>query len=42
MNSEQVIALAEIIPEIPGLAHISFLENPELAELATNASTDET
>ena len=37
-----MIALAEILPEIPGLAHISFLENPELVELATNATTDET
>lgn len=42
LNSEQVIALAEIIPEIPGLAHISFLENPEITELATNANTEET
>lgn len=42
MNPEQVIALAEILPEIPGLAHISFLENPALVDLATNADTDET
>lgn len=41
MSSEQVIALAEILPEIPGLAHISFLENPELVNLATNAKTDD-
>ncbi|KAK1756876.1 MAP-ous protein 1 [Echria macrotheca] len=42
MNSEQVIALAEILPEIQGLAHINFMENPALVELATNANTDET
>ena len=42
LNSEQVIALAEILPEIPSLAHISFEENPALVELATNANTDET
>lgn len=42
LSPEQVIALAEILPEIPGLAHISFLENPQLVELATNATTEET
>ncbi|KAK0619219.1 hypothetical protein B0T14DRAFT_537097 [Immersiella caudata] len=42
LGSEQVIALAEILPEIPSLAHISFEENPALVELATNAKTDET
>lgn len=40
MSSEQAIALAEIIPEIPGLAHISFLENPEIVRL-TDATTEE-
>jgi hypothetical protein len=40
MSSEQAIALAEIMPEIPGLAHISFLENPEIARL-TDATTEE-
>lgn len=40
MVSEQVIALAEIIPEIPGLAHIGFTENPEIARLA-NTKTEE-
>ena len=42
LSPEQVIALAEIMPEIPGLAHVSFLENPALVELATNARTNET
>lgn len=42
LSPEQVIALAEILPEIPALAHISFLENPQLVELVTNATTDET
>ena len=42
MAPEQVIALAEILPEVVGLAHISFLENPQLAELATNAIAEET
>lgn len=40
MSSEQAIALAEIIPEIPGLAHISFMENPEIVRL-TDATTEE-
>lgn len=40
MSSEQAIALAEIIPEIPGLAHISFMENPEIARL-TDTKTEE-
>ncbi|KAK4158526.1 hypothetical protein C8A00DRAFT_39240 [Chaetomidium leptoderma] len=42
MTPEQVIALAEILPEVTGLAHVTFLENPQLVELATNAKTDET
>jgi hypothetical protein len=42
MTPEQVIALAEILPEVTGLAHVSFLENPQLVELATNAKTEET
>lgn len=41
LNSEQVIALAEVIPEMKSIAHISFLENPELTKLA-DASTEET
>ncbi|KAK3681427.1 hypothetical protein B0T22DRAFT_387833 [Podospora appendiculata] len=42
MSTEQAIALAEILPEITGLAHVSFSENPQLVELATNANTEET
>ncbi|KAI7777190.1 hypothetical protein LA080_003922 [Diaporthe eres] len=41
LSSEQVIALAEVIPEMKSVAHISFLENPELTKLA-DASTEET
>ncbi|KDN68873.1 putative cell wall biogenesis protein Mhp1 [Colletotrichum sublineola] len=40
MTSEQAIALAEILPEAKMLAHISLLENPELAKLA-DAKTEE-
>jgi hypothetical protein len=40
LSSEQVIALAEVIPEMKSIAHISFLENPELTKLA-DASTEE-
>lgn len=40
MTSEHVIALAEVIPEIPELAHINFLENSELTKLA-DATTEE-
>jgi hypothetical protein len=42
MTPEQVIALTEILPEISGLAHVSFLENPQVALLATNARSEET
>lgn len=41
MTPEQVIALTEIIPEIRGLAHVSFVENPQLVELATNATSED-
>lgn len=41
LSTEQVIALAEILPEVPGLAHVSFLENPQVVEVATNATTEE-
>jgi hypothetical protein len=34
MTAEQAIALAEILPEIPSLAHVSIMENPELSALA--------
>jgi hypothetical protein len=40
MTSEQAIALAEILPEIKGVAHINLLENPELVKLA-DAKTEE-
>ncbi|PNH35367.1 hypothetical protein VD0002_g9250 [Verticillium dahliae] len=40
MSSEQAIALAEILPEVQNLAHISFLENPDLVNLA-DAQTEE-
>ncbi|KAK0635894.1 hypothetical protein B0T17DRAFT_612701 [Bombardia bombarda] len=42
LSTEQAIALAEILPEVSGLAHVSFMENPQLVELATNANTEET
>ncbi|OAF55012.1 hypothetical protein VC83_08758 [Pseudogymnoascus destructans] len=35
MSPEQVIALAEIFPDSPGLAHVNLLGNPELTALAT-------
>ncbi|KAL2178109.1 uncharacterized protein P884DRAFT_198532 [Thermothelomyces heterothallicus CBS 202.75] len=41
MTPEQVIAITEIVPEVAGLAHISFLENPQLVELAKNATSEE-
>jgi hypothetical protein len=34
MTPEQAIALAEILPESPNLAHVSMMENPKLATLA--------
>ncbi|KAI5860077.1 RNI-like protein [Durotheca rogersii] len=40
LSSEQVIALAEILPEVKTLAHINLLENPSLTRLA-NAKTEE-
>ena len=41
MNSEQAIALAEIIPEVKELAHLNILQNPLLTKLA-DARTEET
>ena len=35
LDSEQGIALAEVLPEIPYLAHIGLLENPKLTGLAS-------
>ncbi|KAL2071082.1 hypothetical protein VTL71DRAFT_12317 [Oculimacula yallundae] len=34
MTPEQAIALAEILPESPNLAHVNIVENPRLAALA--------
>ncbi len=39
MTAEQAVALAEILPESPSLAHVSLMENPELSALA-NASDE--
>ncbi|KAK0708772.1 hypothetical protein B0T21DRAFT_416167 [Apiosordaria backusii] len=41
LSAEQAIALAEILPEVTGLAHISFLQNQELVELTTSANSEE-
>lgn len=41
LKAEQLIALAEVIPEMDCIAHISVLQNPELSKLA-DASTEET
>ncbi|KAK4179874.1 hypothetical protein QBC36DRAFT_56599 [Triangularia setosa] len=41
LSAEQAIALAEILPEVTGLAHISFLQNKELVELTTSANSEE-
>ena len=35
MSSEHAIALAEILPESPNLAHLNILENPQLSALAS-------
>ncbi|KAL9056437.1 MAG: hypothetical protein Q9162_002918 [Coniocarpon cinnabarinum] len=35
MLPEQAIGIAEIVPEIRNINHVSFLENPELNKLAT-------
>lgn len=39
MSAKQAIALAEVLPEGPKLAHLSVLENPQLTALAN--ATDE-
>lgn len=41
LKAEQLIALAEIIPEMDCIAHVNVLQNPELTKLA-DASTEET
>ncbi|KAK5634619.1 hypothetical protein RRF57_010332 [Xylaria bambusicola] len=40
LSSEQVIALAEVLPEVKSLAHINLLENPELVRLADARTED--
>lgn len=40
MTAEQAIALVEILPEVPSLAHINILENADLVKLA-DARTEE-
>ncbi|MCJ1311376.1 hypothetical protein MMC25_005047 [Agyrium rufum] len=40
LSSEDTIALAEVLPEIPHLAHLSILKNPQLKKLAS-AKTEE-
>ncbi|KAI0855850.1 RNI-like protein [Xylaria cubensis] len=40
LSSEQVIALAEILPEVKSLAHINLLENPDLVRLADARTED--
>jgi len=39
MKPEDAIAIAEILPDCPHIAHINILENPEITRVAT--STDE-
>ena len=41
MNSEQAIAIAEVLPEVKELAHLNIQQNPELVKLA-DARTEET
>ncbi|KAI8629917.1 RNI-like protein [Xylariaceae sp. FL1651] len=40
LSSEQVITLAEILPEVKSLAHINLLENPDLVRLADARTED--
>ncbi|KAI8949109.1 RNI-like protein [Xylaria longipes] len=40
LSSEQVIALAEILPEVKSLAHINLLENTDLVRLADARTED--
>lgn len=41
LKAEQLIALAEIIPEMDSIAHVNVLQNPDLTKLA-DANTEET
>jgi hypothetical protein len=40
MTPEQAISIAEILPEVKGLAHINLLENTELVKLADAKTED--
>ena len=40
MLPEQAIAIAEVIPDIRNLNHVSFLNNPELSRLASASTPD--
>lgn len=35
LNADHVIALAEVLPEIPSLCHLNILENPSVSTLAS-------
>lgn len=35
LNADHVIALAEVLPEIPSLCHLNILENPSISTLAS-------
>lgn len=39
MTSDQAVALAEVLPESPGLAHVNIMDNTNLSKLAS--ATDE-
>ena len=41
MSSEDAIALAEVLPEVPNLAHLNILKNPKLKRLASAESEEE-
>lgn len=41
LKAEQLIALAEVIPEMDSIAHVNVMQNPDLTKLA-DASTEET
>jgi hypothetical protein len=40
LSPDRAIALAEVLPEIPSLAHINILENPQITALAKSARTE--
>lgn len=41
MTPEQAIALAEILPDTPSLAHVNMMENPKITALANSKSEPE-